>query len=214
MRAVNLLPRDVERERSGASRLPLFLAAGGFAAVTAGSVLLFVSASGSISDQRARLDSLESTLARTPRTGQPAVAADVIAQERTDRVAALAAAMTTRLPLDRLLRELALVLPDDAWLTGLTATAPESTAAPAGTPPATQTSTTQEVTIQGATYSQASVARVLARLAAVPSLDRVRLSASARVQPTPEADGSKAKPKGKVVVTFTITANLRTGTTT
>ena len=212
MRAVNLLPRDVDRERTGVSRAPLLVAAGGFAAVTAGAIVLFVSASGSVSDRRVELDSLESAIARTQSTGQPAVAADAIARERTDRVAALAAAMATRVPLDRLLHDLALVLPDDAWLTGLTAAAPASSA-PAGAPAATAPGT-QEVTIQGATYSQASVARVLARLAALPSLERVRLSASARVQPTP-ADGSSATPaKGKVVVTFTITAALRNGSAT
>jgi Tfp pilus assembly protein PilN len=137
-------------------------------------------------------------------------------QERADRVAALSAALATRVPLDRLLRELAYVLPEDSWLTGLTALAPEAAAAgstPSGAPAAT---TAQGVTIQGATYSNRSVARVLARLAVIPSLDQVRLTATARVEPAAEQSGlktskPKTKKKQKTVVTFTIAANLRSG---
>ena len=127
MRAVNLLPRDTERQgKDGRGKAPLFAAAGGIAAVTVGAVVVFMSASGSVSDQRAQLDSVESAIARVRDVGHPTVASGAIAQARADRVAALSAALTTRVPLDRLLRELAYVLPDDAWLTGLSAAAPES----------------------------------------------------------------------------------------
>ena len=214
MRAVNLLPRDLERQSGdGGARAPLFVAAGGFAAVTAGAVVLFMSASGSASDQRAELESLQATIAAVPSAGQPTVAPAAIVQERADRVAALSAALTTRVPLDRLLRELGYVLPEDAWLTGLTASAPEAAAA-GTTPPGTSApgpSGVQGVTIQGATYSQSSVARVLARFGAMPSLDQVRLTASARVAPTALPDAKKTKKKQKTVVTFTVSANLRTG---
>jgi len=216
MRAVNLLPRDLERQSGdGGGRAPLFVAAGGFAAVTAGAVVLFMSASGSVSDQRAELESLQAAIAAVPSAGQQTVVPAAIVQERADRVAALSAALTTRVPLDKLLRELGYVLPDDAWLTGLSASAPET--APVGTaPPGTSApapSAVQGVTIQGATYSQSSVARVLARLGATPSLDQVRLTASSEVAPTvlPDAKKTKKKKKQKTVVTFTISANLRTG---
>jgi Tfp pilus assembly protein PilN len=209
MRAVNLLPRDLERAGNEGGRAPLLVAAGGIAAVTAAGVVLFMSASGSVSDRQTQLDSVEAAIARVPNTARPAVAAGAIAQERSDRVAALAAALTTRVPLDRLLRELAFVLPEDAWLTGLTASMPQAAATatvPPGTPAAPSTGT--QVTIQGATYSHESVARVLARLAAIPSLDDVKLTASARAEPTVAQSGGKAKTKHKTVVTFTIAANL------
>ena len=121
MRAVNLLPRDVEGQRSEGGRLPIFVGAGGAAAVTAAAAVLLMGASGSVSDQRSQLESVEAAIAAIPSQGQPAVAPSAIAQERTDRITALAAALTTRVPVDRLLRELAYVLPEDAWLTGLTA---------------------------------------------------------------------------------------------
>jgi Tfp pilus assembly protein PilN len=216
MRAVNLLPRELERQSGEGGRVPLFAAAGGVAAVTAAAAVLFMSASGSISDQQSRLDSLETAIAKVPTaTGQPAVAPGAIAQERADRVAALSAALTTQTPLDRILRALAYVLPEDAWLTGMTATAPAAAptgAAPPGTP-ATAPTTEQGVTIQGATYSNLSVARVLARLATIPSLENVRLTATAQVEPQIEPDATrkaktKSKKKQKTVVTFTIDANI------
>jgi Tfp pilus assembly protein PilN len=210
MRAVNLLPRDLERQRGEGGKAPLFVAAGGIAAVTAAAAMLFLAASGSIADQQSRLDSLEASIARIPNAGgQPAVAPGAIAQERADRVAALSAALTTQVPLDRLLRALAYVLPEDAWLTGMTATAPPT--ASTGGAPAAAPATAQGVTIQGATYSNLSVARVLARLSTIPSLENVQLTATAQVEPTTtQSDGKskKKQTKQKTVVTFTIDANI------
>ena len=147
----------------------------------------------------------------TAPSASPAVAG-LVGQERTDRVAALAAALSTRVRFDRLLRELAYVLPADAWLTGLTASAPAS-AAPVGA--ATPSTTADGVTITGATYSQASVARVLARLNALPSLDRVRLAETSRNDPQADdaAPATKNKKKRRAVVTFTISGSLATGST-
>jgi Tfp pilus assembly protein PilN len=217
VRAVNLLPRDLERARSGGSRVALLVAGGGLAAVTASALVLGLSASGIVDDRRAELAALESAIAAAPRAGEPAVSQSTLSQERADRVAALSAALATRIPFDRLLRELSLVLPEDAWLTGLTASAPVS-AGPTSTSPVTPPAaagTLQGVTIQGATYSHKSVARVLARLAVLPSLENVLLDASARVEPESAIDesGSKKKKttKRKTVVTFSITATLRTG---
>ena len=223
MRAVNLLPRDVERARGEGSRTPLLVAAGAAAAVTAAAVVLAMSAAGAADDRRAELAAVEEAIALVPGAGAPVASQAIVVQERTDRVAALAAALSTRIPFDRLLREISLVLPEDAWMTGLMASAPASsaptTATPGGTPPAAVT-TTQGVTIQGATYSHQSVARVLARLSVIPSLENVRLTASARVEPQVDATaetnvkkgkkGKKAKKK-KTVVTFTVSATLRTG---
>ena len=207
MRAVNLLPRDIQQARSDGGRMPLLVGGGGIAAVTAASVVMFLSASGSVVDQRTDLRSVEEAIARIPTKESPAVAPGVITQERTERTAALSAALATRVSVDRLLQELAYVLPEDAWLTALSATVSASAAAAPGTPSSTAA---QGVSIIGATYSHSSVARVLSRLSAVPSLDDVRLTGSARVvAQTPT--GTESTPLTKSVVTFTISANLRTG---
>ena len=208
MRSVNLLPRDVQQAGSDAGRTPLLVAGGALAAITAASVVMFLSASGAVSDQRTQLEAVEEAIARIPKRESPAVAPRVITQERSERTAAFSAALATRVPMDRLLRELAYVLPEDAWLTALSASVPASTAGVATTP---STTAVPGVSIIGATYSHSSVARVLSRLAAVPSLDDVRLTGSARVVIETRAGTTSKKAATKKVVTFTISANLRLG---
>jgi Tfp pilus assembly protein PilN len=181
--------------------------------VTSAAVVFLLSASGTTDELRTQLAETRAALATVPSTGKPAVTSAALVQERSDRVAALAAALSTRVPFDRLLREVSFVLPEDAWLTGITAMAPADSTAVAtapGTAPAPSSTGPQGVTIQGSTYSHESVARVLARLSALPSLINVRLMVSARVVPqTNETDGVKKK-AGKTTVAFTIAATLRT----
>lgn len=219
MRAVNLLPRDAQRMGSGdGRRLPLLVVAGGIAAVTTVSALLAFSASGAAGDRRAELALTEAAIASVPTPDAPGATSGLVAQERADRVAALSAALSSRVAVDRVLRELSYVLPADAWLTGLIANAPVD-AGPAAAPggPSTPTSSgVAGVTIQGATFSHESVARVLARLSVLPTLENVRLTASARVQPAANESGDQKATKQKkqrAVVTFTISADLRSGGT-
>jgi hypothetical protein len=88
------------------------------------------------------------------------------------------------------------------------AAAPEALASATGSPPSPASTPVQGVTIEGATYSQEAVARVLARLALVPALENVRLAATAVFDPATVETQPKV---AKKVVTFTITASLRTG---
>jgi Tfp pilus assembly protein PilN len=222
MRAVNLLPRDEQQARFEGKRTPLFVLAGGAAAVTAAAAMLGLSAGSSAGDKRAELMSIEAAIARLPKPAKPAVSSSALTQERTDRVVALSAALSARISFDRLLRQIALVLPEDAWLTGLMAASPASLAQSPSTPgsPSPQPSPAADsVSIQGATYSHTSVARVLSRLAVLPALENVRLTASALVEEqaaVPQAPGGTAEPakskkKGRTLVTFTVTASLRSG---
>jgi Tfp pilus assembly protein PilN len=214
MRAVNLLPRDAERTRSRGERLPLAVAAGGIATVTALFALLVLSASGAADERRAELALTEAAIEAVPAPERPSPASSLVAQERADRVAALSTALSSRIAVDRMLRELSYVLPADAWLTGLIANAPEGTDTSAASPgSAAGSAGVAGVTIQGATFSHDAVARVLARLALLPTLDNVRLTASARIQPSASegAEQTKTTKKKKAVVTFTIEADLRTG---
>lgn len=217
MRAVNLMPRDERGARLETGRLPLIAAAGGVVLVTAASFLLASSASGSASDSKAELQAIEAAIARVPKGPGTAVNAGALARERSDRVAALSAALTSRTAFDRVLREISLVLPKNAWLTQLEATAPAPAVPLAGAVPIPQTAATTGVTIQGATYSHDAVATVLARLAVVPSLTDVRLTSTALVEPQVEESstpgkksGKKARKRGKRFVTFVVSASVRT----
>jgi Tfp pilus assembly protein PilN len=223
MRAVNLLPRDEQRTRLQGSRTSLLVLAGGLTVVTVAAAMLGLSASSTADEKRSELQAIEAAIARLPKPAKPAVSSGTLTQERTDRIAALSAALSTRISFDRLFRQIAVVLPEDAWLTGLTAASPASlapTPASPGAPSAPQVSAAESVTIQGATYSHASVARVLARLTILPALEDVRLTASAVVeqQPSDSTSPGKAEParkkkagKAKTLVTFTITASVRNG---
>jgi Tfp pilus assembly protein PilN len=218
VRAVNLIPRDESRARLSAGRVPVFAAAGGVVLVTAVAFMLATSASSSASQAKTDLEAVEAQLAALPRSTGSAVSQGMLMQERSDRVAALSAALGSRTAFDRLLREISYVLPANAWLTQLEASAPASSDLPPGTvPPAAQApADASGVTIQGATFKHESIATVLARLSAVPSLSDVRLTGTTLVDPTVETtagDGTKVRKKGKPYVTFVISASVNTGAT-
>ncbi|GIU95646.1 MAG: hypothetical protein KatS3mg012_2103 [Gaiellaceae bacterium] len=220
MRAVNLLPRDDATRRAGSSRLPFLATAGGFVAVTVVLALSFLSAGNEAESLRSEVAAVEAAIARIPTAAAPAVAPAALQQERTNRLAALSAAVSRRVAFDRLLQQLALVLPEDAWLTGIAAAAPAPSSPTAATP-ATKAATdvARGVTIEGATYSHESVARVLTRLAALPSLTGVTLAGTALVVPeqaaTPAGSKTAQQPtdvrKQKPVVTFTVLASVQPG---
>ena len=212
MRAINLLPREEQRQGLGGARVPLLAAACGAAMVVVFAVVLVVSASGAADGLQADLEAVEAAIAAVPRGPDQAVSQATLAQERSDRVAALAAALSNRVAFDRLFREISYVLPEDAWLTGVAAAAPVRGAADAapGSTPQSPSSRVDDVTIQGATYSHESVARVLSRLAATPSLGNVRLVSANSTDVQAAGDtAAKKKKKSKVVVTFAVAATLR-----
>lgn len=220
MRAINLLPRDEERARLEGLRMPLLVLAGGLAVATAAAVALAAGASGTAEARRTELATLEATIDRLPKAPRPAVSQSVLAQERSNRLAALAAALGSRTAFDRALREIALVLPDDVWLTGLRAVAPAAATPASGGPPAAPPSAAgpaEGLTIEGAAFTHGGVARALARLSALPSLADVRLTSSALAEqqaaapsPTPGSPPPARRP-GKQFVVFTISASLAAG---
>jgi Tfp pilus assembly protein PilN len=218
MRAVNLLPRDVEAVSSGGTRRLVLAAAGGLAAVTLLAGILGMNASSKVDEQRGSLELTEAAIARLPGKERQPVAPDMTA-ERSSRIAALQSALSTRTPVDRVMAELSYVVPEDVWLSGLTMTIPSEVASTPGQAPGDD-ATGATVALTGATYSQAAIARFLSRLSTLSALDNVRLTESSRVEPqaNPVAPaGGQTKPTGtkrqKVVVTFTITADLRQGAT-
>lgn len=217
MRAVNLMPRDERGARLDLGRLPLIGAAGGVVVATAAAFFLASSASSTADTHRAELQAVEASIAGLPKGPDAAVSVGAIGQERSNRVAALSAALTRRTAFDRVLRDISLVFPADAWLTNIDAAAPAGGAPLPGSVPTTQAAEASGVTIQGATYSHDSVATVLARLAVVPSLTGVRLTSSSLVEPqaedAPAASGRKAgakRPKRpRPFVTFVVSASVR-----
>jgi Tfp pilus assembly protein PilN len=205
MRAVNLLPRQqVEHKRERPNAVVLVAGIGG-AAVVLALVAGTLVANRSVNREQQALTSARAVLAVTPAhqlSAQTQSFRQQVLTQREQRSLALASALGKRVAWDRVLRRFALVLPADVWLTSLSGTVPLD---PAVTATATTTSSSlpaaaTDLTIQGYTYSQAGVARLLERLAVVPDFKDVQLQNSA-----------SSLVSGQTVVNFTIVANIRAG---
>ena len=190
MRAVNLLPRDEAKRSFEAKRGVVFGGVAGAALATAVLASMTVSAGGSVRSKQDELDALRAQIAAIPAV--PAIDTseeDALAADKGARIGALSAALSGRVAWDRILRQVSLVLPEDVWLSNLSAAAPDTTQAAA---------TGSGFTLTGATYSQNGVARFLSRLAVVPDLANVRLQSS-----------QSQLLNGRELVQFTILADLR-----
>jgi Tfp pilus assembly protein PilN len=207
MRAVNLLPRQqVEQVSSGPTNVvALTAAAGGLLVV----VLLsagFLLANRNVHRERQALVDAKAQLAATPAStisAKTAAQRTSLLNDRERRALALASALGKRVAWDRVLRRITLVLPDDVWLTSLDGNTPlipqTATVAPTTTPSSIPTAATA-LTLDGYTYSQDGVARLLSRLAVVPDLKNVQLQTS-----------KAAEVGGQNVINFTIVSDIRTG---
>ena len=192
MRAVNLLPRDEVKRSFEAKRGVVFGSAAGAALVTVVLASMSISAGGSIGEKQAELDAMRAEIAAVPTpTVNDSSNDDALAAEKGARIGALSSALTSRVAWDRVLRQVSLVLPEDVWLTNLTASAPTTSA----TAPAAAAS---GFTLTGSTYSQNGVARFLSRLSVIPDLENVRLQSS-----------QSALVSERELVQFTILADVR-----
>jgi Tfp pilus assembly protein PilN len=205
MRAVNLLPRQqVESGRERPNAVVLVAAIGG-AAVMLGLVGGFLVANRSVDRQRQALSTARAVLAVTPAhhvSASTQAFRQQVLNQREQRSLALASALSKRVAWDRILRRFALVLPDDVWLNGVTGTVPLSGTTATTTPTTSSAipAAATELTINGYTYGQDSVARLLERLQVVPDLKNVQLKSS-----------SAAKLAGRTVYSFTIVSDIRNG---
>ena len=184
MRAINLLPRD-EKRRAGPA-LPTPVAVTALVSLTVVTVLLcglFLSAHGSVSARQLELTQKDAELAAIPIPAQSQLQQqDALVADKQARVAALNTALSRRIAWDRILREFALVLPDDVWLLSMSATAPTLATVAPNTTSASSTAPALGgqlgFNIEGHTYSHDAVARLLSRLSVIPDLERVQLVTS------------------------------------
>ena len=179
MRAVNLLPRDERAKRTTAEQAPLFVGLGLFVVVFVALSVLFLGASASVKDKQNALGKARRQIALLPALPKAQTALEAgLAGEQKARVSAVTSALSRRVSWDRVLREFATVLPDDVWLTSLSAHAPSSPASAAPAAPAAPGAAPSGFVINGYTYSQDGVARLLSRLNVLPDLTNVQLQTS------------------------------------
>jgi Tfp pilus assembly protein PilN len=197
VRAVNLLPRDQGQRTIKKESLPLLI--GACAGVLMAAILgaMFMMGSGKVAAQQRKVDDLNRIYhALPPPPAGPSAAQQQLAGEQSARVAALSTALTSRVAWDRVFREFSLVLPEDVWLTTLTAKSPISPVTNVAT--STVAGAPSQFTLQGRTYSHDGVARLLSRLQVVPDLTNVQLLSS-----------SLSKVDGQNVVDFSIAADIK-----
>ena len=177
MRAVNLLPRDTGQRTIKKESLPVLIGACSGVLVAAVLGAMFMIGSGKIAAQQRKLDDLNRIYrALPPPPAGPSAAQQQLAGEQSARVSALSSALTSRVAWDRIFREFSLVLPDDVWLTTLTAKSPVSPATNVSS--GSGTGAPSQFVITGRTYSHDGVARLLSRLQVVPDLTNVQLMSS------------------------------------
>jgi Tfp pilus assembly protein PilN len=197
MRAVNLLPRDQAQRTIKKESLPVLVGACSGVLVLAVLGAMFMMGSGKVAAQQRKVDDLNRAYqALPPPPAGPSAAQQQLAGEQSARVSALSTALTSRVAWDRVFREFSLVLPDDVWLTTLSAKSPISPVT--NTPTSTGTGPPSQFTIQGRTYSHDGVARLLSRLQVVPDLTNVQLLSS-----------TLSKVGGQDVVDFSIAADIK-----
>jgi Tfp pilus assembly protein PilN len=206
MRAVNLLPRDVETTKS--SRLSPPVVTGIVVGIVVITLLAvgFIRESAGVSHKRTEVDAARAELALIPAPVVTSSISSTLAGQRTLRITALQGALNGRVAWDRVLREISLVLPENVWLTSLTLQAPAAAtgvtvpggATDATAAPTTTTATGTDFTLNGKAFTHQDVARLLSRLALVPDLENVALGHSTSVQ------GDK-----RASVEFSVTAGIR-----
>jgi len=196
VRAVNLLPRDTRQRAVRKESVPVLVGVCSGVLVLAILGAMFMMGSGKIAAQQRKLDDLNRRYhALPPPPAGPTAAEQQLAGAKDARVAALTVALSSRVAWDRVFREFSLVLPDDVWLTTLTAKSPISPATNIATG---STGAPSQFTILGRTYSHDGVARLLSRLQVVPDLTNVQLLSSTRSQVA-----------GQDVVEFSIAADIK-----
>lgn len=211
IRSVDLMPGDLAKVSTRKPRLvPVLLPIAAVVPLAAAGFLFF-QAHGKVSDRQSHLANLNAEFAALPTPKRPQIDA-ALQGLQAQRASAVAQVLGARTEWDTMLADFARVLPSDVWLTALSAktsrplSTPIVVAAPSGATPAPAATATAPaapvtptgVTITGFTYALPDVAKLLARLSALPSLQNVQLQ------------GSQVTALGKRdVVQFTILADLR-----
>jgi Tfp pilus assembly protein PilN len=196
MRAVNLLPRDQNQRTIKKESVPVLVGACAGVLVMALLGAMFMMGSGKIAAQQRKLDYLNRRYdALPPPPAGPSAAQQQLAGVQSARVTALSTALASRVAWDRVFRQFSLVLPDDVWLTTLTAKSPISPLTNAAT---SAGGAPTQFLMQGRTYSHDGVARLLSRLQVVPDLTNVQLVSS-----------TLSKVGNQQVVEFSIGADIK-----
>src|SRR4051795_4097711 len=172
MKAVNLLPeKHRPRKPSGGGGKSGYVALGVLGALLVG-VLVYVLTLNSINDSKTKITEATAEAARLNEQANSLGPYGDFAKIKAERVASVKQLAQGRFDYERMVRELAHVLPNDVWLVDATASSagdPNATpGSPTATPPATGAAAGPGVgpslTLKGCARDQSQVAVTLVRL--------------------------------------------------
>ena len=173
MRPVNLLPARYQPARASGERPGIGYAAIGTLAVLLIMVLLYVTTTNGINDAKDKTAEAQAQQqAAQAKIGQLQAYGD-FATLKTSRESAVRSVAQLRFDYERLMREMALVLPHDTFLTSFSATPAGGSAAAAGT-----TATGPGISIAGCAPNHQGVATAIVRLRKLHNIVDVTLQSS------------------------------------
>lgn len=194
MRPVNLIPSE---ERSG-ERKPMrggplaYIVVGALAAAVLGVAMLAVT-DNQIADSKAEITKLEGETTSIEARAQALSAYTQFHLLRQQRVATVTGLADSRFDWQRVMRELALVLPGDVWLTNLTGTAtPGVTLDGAASISLRSSVAGPALEITGCASGQDAVAGFVQALKEIDGVTRVGVQSSALGEPSEGVAGSSA----------------------
>ena len=182
MRAVNLIPTDQQRGAGGAAGK-----SGGGAYILLGALALmvvlaasYVVAGKSVTDKKTKLADLTQQAAAAEAKSASLTSYTKFASIRAKRVDTVSQLAASRFDWSHALREVSRVLPENAWLTSLTATTSPAVSVGGGGGSLRSSLNVPAIQVQGCTTSQASVAKLIARLRLIDGVQRVSLEDSTK----------------------------------
>ena len=180
MRPVNLIPKE-ERSGSAASLRggPLVYVIVGAMALLLVGVTLLVVTSNQISDDKAEVERLQGEIAAEESRAASLASYTALASAKEQRVATVTSLADSRFDWERVMRELALILPDDVWLTNLTGTASPSVAVSGATAVSLRSSISgPALEMVGCAKGQDAVAGFVSALKGIDGVTRVGMQSS------------------------------------
>jgi Tfp pilus assembly protein PilN len=198
MRPVNLIPPEARRGQKAPMRTgPLPYAIVGALAVAVVAVTMIAKTNSQISDRKAEKANLESQVVAAQAEAQRLQSFADFASLQQAREATVTSLAQSRFDWERVLRELAIVIPSDVWLTNLTAKA----SADSGSSSTSTSSSSADIQgpsleISWCAVSHEAVARFLAALRDIDGLTRATVFSSDRGGSTSGSTSSSTSTTG------------------
>jgi Tfp pilus assembly protein PilN len=210
MRPVNLIPGGKRGGAVGGGRNVLSYAIIGALVLVLVAVSLLAMYGKQADDNQAKVDSLESQIASAQAEAASLSSFTDFKEIHDARVATIDSLAKSRFDWERVMRELAIVIPDEVWLTNLTGTAsPTATVENGAGLQLRATIPGPALEMTGCALNQRTVARLIASVNDIDGVTRVLVSDSAKPEPTLETTAVDPAAEGATDTSVTTSCSIR-----